>query len=75
VVFGLNAEQALDEFVELSDSILEKQEMDAPARTAALITYVNGLLQKYEMEKEARLLDTNVHSKSSKMWAILLRFR
>ena len=67
MVFGLNAEQVLDEFIELSVSILEKHDMDAPARTAALRVYVNKLLQKYEIGQEARLLDANVRSKCSKM--------
>jgi hypothetical protein len=67
VVFGLNGEQALDEFVELSVAILEKHEMDAAARTAALRVYIDKLLEKYEIEKEERLLDTNVRSKGSKM--------
>jgi hypothetical protein len=67
VVFGLNAEQALIEFIELSVNILEKHEMDAPARTAALRVYIDKLLDKYEIEKNARLLDTNARSNGSKM--------
>jgi uncharacterized protein YfaQ (DUF2300 family) len=70
VLFRLNAERALDEFIELSVNILEKHEMDAPARTAALRVYIDKLLEKYKIEKEARLLDTNVRSKESKMWVI-----
>jgi hypothetical protein len=70
VVFGLNAEQALDEFTELSVSILEKHEMDAPSRTAALRVYIDKLLDKYEIGKEMRLLDTNLRSKGSRMYVI-----
>jgi hypothetical protein len=70
VVFGLNAQQALDEFIELSVDILEKHEMDAVARTAALRVYADRLLERYKMEKEARILDTNIRSKGSKMWVI-----
>jgi hypothetical protein len=68
VVFGLNAEQALDDFIDLSVNILEKHEMDAPARTAALRVYIDKLLEKYEIEKKARLLDTTPRSKGSKMY-------
>jgi hypothetical protein len=67
VVFRLNANQALDEFIELSGTILEKQEVDAPARTTALRVYIDKLLEKYEIRKETRLLDTNARSKGSKM--------
>jgi hypothetical protein len=70
VLFGLSAEQALDEFIELSDSILEKQEMDAAARTATLRVYIDKLLEKYEIGKRTRLLETSVRSKGSKMWVI-----
>jgi len=70
VICGLNAEQALDEFIELSVTILEKHEMDAPARTAALRDYVDTLLEKYDIGKEARLLDVNIRSKDSKMCVI-----
>ena len=70
VVFRLNAEQVLDEFVELCVAILEKYQMDAPARTAALGVYIDKLLEKYDIVKEVRLLDTNVRSKGSKMYVI-----
>jgi hypothetical protein len=65
----LSAEQALDEFIELSDSILEKQEMDAPSRTTALRAYIDKLLEKHGVGKETRLQDTSIRSKGSKMWA------
>jgi hypothetical protein len=70
----LSAEQALDEFIELSDSILEKQEMDAHARTTALRVYIDKLLQKYEIGKEIRLQEINIRSKGSKMWVIASSF-
>jgi hypothetical protein len=70
----LSAEQALDEFIELSESILEKQEMDAPTRTAALRVYIEKLLQKYDIGKETRLQETNIRSKGSKMWVIVSSF-
>jgi hypothetical protein len=67
VVFGLNADQALDEFIELSVNVLEKHDMDPLARTTALSVFIDKVLKKYDIEKEARLLDTNVRSKGSKM--------
>jgi hypothetical protein len=67
VIFRLSAEHALDEFIELSESILEKQEMDAPARTAALRVYIDKLLERHEIGKETRLQETNIRSKGSKM--------
>jgi hypothetical protein len=70
----LSAEQALDEFIELSESILEKQEMDAPARTAALRVYIDKLLEKHGIGKETRLQETNIRSKRSKMWVIVSSF-
>jgi hypothetical protein len=66
----LNPEQAFEEFVELSVNILEKHEMDAPARTAALRIYIDKLLERYKIGKDARLLDTSVRSKGSKMCVI-----
>jgi hypothetical protein len=70
VVLGLNAEQALGEFIELSVNILDKHEIAAPARTAALGIYIDKLLRKYDIEKEARILDTNARSRGSKMCVI-----
>jgi hypothetical protein len=58
----------LGEFTELTVNILEKHEMDASARTAALRVYIDKLLEKYGIEKKRRLLDTNIRSKGSKMY-------
>jgi hypothetical protein len=60
--------------MELSESILEKQEMDAPARTTALRVYIDKLLVKHEIRKETRLQETNIRSKGSKMWVIVSLF-
>jgi hypothetical protein len=68
VVLGLNAEQALDEFIKLSVNILEKQGMEPTTRTAALEVYVAGLLESREISNKMRLWDPNVRSKGSKMW-------
>jgi hypothetical protein len=70
VVFRLNAQQALDDFIELSVTVLEKYDMDAPARTAALKVYVDKLLRRYDIGKEARLLDKSVRPNGSKMCVI-----
>ena len=70
VVFRLNAEQALEDFIELGVNILEKHEMDAQTRMAALRVYINKLLEKYELERDVRLLDANIRTKGSKMCVI-----
>jgi hypothetical protein len=63
----LTAVQALDEFIELNVAILEKQGIDALARTTALRTYIEELLDKYGLKREMRLLDPNERSKSCKL--------
>jgi hypothetical protein len=67
VVLGLNAEQALDEFIKLSVNILEKQGLEPTARTAALKVYIDGLLEGHEIPGNMRLWDPNIRSKGSKM--------
>jgi hypothetical protein len=67
VIFELNAEQVLDEFIELSVNVLEKRGIDAEARTTALKTYIEGLLEKYGIEKERRLVDSSGHNNDCKL--------
>ncbi|KIM27338.1 hypothetical protein M408DRAFT_24562, partial [Serendipita vermifera MAFF 305830] len=67
VVFGLTAEDALEEFTDLSVNILDKQDIDAETRTAALRKYVEDLLVKYEIDPNLRLLDVNDRSKGCKL--------
>jgi hypothetical protein len=67
VIFELNEEQLLDEFIELSVNVLEKQGIDAEARTAALKTYIEGLLEKYGIEKERRLVNSSDHLNGCKL--------
>jgi hypothetical protein len=67
VVLGLNAEQALDEFIKLSVNFLEKQGMEPMSRTAALKLYIYELLESHEISSDMRLWDPNVRSKGSKM--------
>jgi hypothetical protein len=67
VIFELSAEQALEEFIELSANVLEKPGIDAHARTAELKTYIERLLQKYQIDKERRLVDSGDHLKNCKL--------
>jgi hypothetical protein len=67
VTFGLTELQALDEFIKLNAAILEKQGIDARARTAALRVYIERLLDKYGLKREMRLLDPNERSKGCKL--------
>ena len=68
VVFTLDAYQAMEEFIDLSVSILEKQEIDAEGRTAALKQYINQLLEKYDIQPDTPLLDQSVDSKNCKLY-------
>jgi hypothetical protein len=63
----LTAVQVLDEFIELNVAILEKQGIDALARTIALKTYIEKLLDKYGLKAEMRLLDPNERFKHCKL--------
>ncbi|KIM32059.1 hypothetical protein M408DRAFT_20414 [Serendipita vermifera MAFF 305830] len=67
VVFGLTTEEASEEFANMSINILDKEDIDAETRTAALRGYVGDLLAKYKIYQSARLLDTNDHSKGCKL--------
>jgi hypothetical protein len=67
VILGLTVDQALDEFIEFSVNILEKQGVDAEARTAELKVYIDKLLEKYHIEKDMRLLDSHDRSKGCKL--------
>lgn len=65
VVFGLNARQALDEFTDLNDKILEKGGMNAQGRTAELKTHIDNLLDRHNVAPNLRLLDSTVRSGGS----------
>ena len=58
-VLGFTAEQALDEFMELSSTVLELQGLDAQTRTEALKHYISTLLYKNKVREDTRLLDPN----------------
>jgi hypothetical protein len=67
VTLGLTAEQALDEFLEFSVNILEKQGVDAKARTMGLRLHIDKLLEKYGIGSDKRLMDPNDRSKGCKL--------
>jgi hypothetical protein len=57
----------MGEFIELTINILEKEGIDAPTRTAALKTHIETLLEKYGIQKDTCLLDTQRRSKGCKL--------
>jgi len=67
VIFGLSAEQALDEFIELSFNVLEKRGINAQTRTAALKTHIEGLLDKYRIDKERSIVDSGDYPDGCKL--------
>jgi len=67
VTLGLTAEQALDEFLELSVNILEKQGVDANARTMELRLHIDRLLEKYSIKSGRLLTDPNARSEGCKL--------
>jgi hypothetical protein len=67
VVLGLTAEDALEEFINLSVNILQPQRLDAQARTSKLKNYVDILLKRHGIKKNMRLLDPNERSRGCKL--------
>ncbi|KIM27311.1 hypothetical protein M408DRAFT_168883, partial [Serendipita vermifera MAFF 305830] len=67
VLFRLTAEEALEEFSNLNVNILDKQDIDAKTRTAALRGCVDCLLVKYKIDRTTRLLDVTNRSKGCKL--------
>jgi len=65
--FGLTAEEALEEFIDLSVNVLNKPGADAQGRTNTLKEYIDNLLEKYRINKKARLLDQNDRSGGCKL--------
>jgi hypothetical protein len=65
VVFGLTAEQALEEFSELSTNVLDFPG-EASARTTALRSHIDSLLLKYGIEKEMLLTESTSQLNGSK---------
>lgn len=67
VILGLSAEQALNEFIEFSANALEKQGIDAEARTTELKNHIDRVLEKHHINEGMRLMDANVRSKGCKL--------
>jgi hypothetical protein len=55
----MTATEALDEFIALNATILDVQGINAQARTTALEIYIEGLLKKHSIRKDACLMDLN----------------
>jgi hypothetical protein len=64
VIFGLKADQALEEFIDLTVNILQLQDVNAERRTVALKEYIDSLLMKYKVDQVARLLDPNERTRN-----------
>ncbi|KIM24511.1 hypothetical protein M408DRAFT_52723, partial [Serendipita vermifera MAFF 305830] len=67
VIFELTAEKALDEFIDLCVNILDKGDIDAETRTAALKKYIDGLLERHEINQKTHLLDSSDRPVSCKV--------
>ena len=63
----MTAEQALEEFIELSVNVLQPERMDPQARTTRLEEYIEDLLRRHRVEREMRLLDANPRSGGCKL--------
>lgn len=55
-ILGLTADQALEEFIELNATVLEKQGIDVETRTQALKQHIDVMLKKYKIDERMRLL-------------------
>ncbi|KIM26748.1 hypothetical protein M408DRAFT_57060, partial [Serendipita vermifera MAFF 305830] len=67
VILGLTTEQALEEFIDLSSSILDLTGVEAPMRTLKLKEHIARLLGKYGIDEKMRLMDKNKRSKGCKL--------
>jgi hypothetical protein len=67
VIFGLTANQVLEEFIELTTNVLNPNRLGAEARTDALQGYIDGLLDRYKIEKDMALMHPNDRSKGCKL--------
>ncbi|KIM19900.1 hypothetical protein M408DRAFT_30828 [Serendipita vermifera MAFF 305830] len=61
------AKEALDEFADLCATVLDKQDVDAETRTAALKQYIDGLLERHGIDRNTRIYDPNNHSINCKL--------
>ena len=67
VILGINAKEALEEFVQLSSTVLEVKGVNAKARTNLLKKYIEGIVERYQVDEKATLLDSNERSKGCKL--------
>jgi hypothetical protein len=68
VVFGLDVEKTIEEFIDLSAKIFDLQDVDAHDRTEALKTHVDNLITKHGMEQRKTLLDPKIGSRDCKLY-------
>ncbi|KIM24491.1 hypothetical protein M408DRAFT_232186 [Serendipita vermifera MAFF 305830] len=57
VIFGLSAQEALDEFTDLCANVFDKRGVDAETRTVALKQHIDKLLEKHGVDQSTRMLD------------------
>ncbi|KIM25296.1 hypothetical protein M408DRAFT_74581, partial [Serendipita vermifera MAFF 305830] len=67
VLFGLTAEEALDEFIGLTANILDKRDIDAETRTVALRDHIDKLLEKHVIDGSSHIMDFNGRSMGCKL--------
>jgi hypothetical protein len=67
VVFGLNARQALDEFADLNNQVIEKEGMNAQARTAKLTKHIDNLLNRHKIAPDLTLLHPALRAGACKL--------
>ncbi|KIM24489.1 hypothetical protein M408DRAFT_75716, partial [Serendipita vermifera MAFF 305830] len=67
VTLRLTVREALDEFIDLCATVLDKQDVDAETRTAALKQYIDGLLERRGIDRNTRIYDPNDHSVNCKL--------
>lgn len=68
VIFGLTAKQALAEFIELSTDVLELEGgPGAGARTDALRSYIDSVLDRYGISKDMPIMHPNGCSRGCKL--------
>ena len=67
VVFGLAADDALKEFSDFNDQVLEMRGLNAQARTKKLKEYIEDLLERRGFALETRLMDQNERAGDCKL--------
>lgn len=68
VLLGLSADEALEELIELSVDILEKEEMDADARTTALKQHISRLIKRHNVMDNMNILESNALSGNCRLY-------